>query len=526
MDPLTALGIAVSIIGWSIEFNQKIQQRKEIAGEIVTAANKLQDHLEEVIERLHLDRAKGYLKAFSSDLKDYMREHDECIDCHENEEKLKALSVKFENLTTDIKPILYELQLNAKTTDVTLLTNVFPVYSAVNALAIAVLTQRKIRFNYYLADIEILDLLNENLDTHHEIERILYSIEHPRGSVFVRITNSNHPQEMFFKELNQIRKITEQHRYSFLINLNGDFSFNVTDEQTAFGGIKFNRCSNYALKEVDGRHIIAVNNKNGTLTNPSIYKRINGLYSNVDISFNVTAKTQYNNRLVEIAITEMDYINKRLVNEKRQQFTLTNSWEKYSVSMVKQEDHTVLDFDVFWYDNEEADLLIRDTQIELGNREFKLPLPTLPLIHPLAWQTRCENMRLRFDLSNESITTQYIRANDRASTYSNPSVLQNINIWPNSIRKYKITFQALIKSENDIGRKANLVIWDMKGNYPGGSGPIAFESGRYEISSLWEKFSVEAEIVPSTNIRCEIYWFDNEETDILIKDAELIYSEI
>lgn len=522
MDPMTAISIAANLIGKSIEYQQKINERKQITNEINSAANSIQDYLEEVIERFNLERAKGYLKAFSSDIEIYMREHDECIPC--NDTQNADLSKKFDDLTTSIKPILYELELNARSRDITLVTNVFPVYCAIMSVAIAVLIQRKVRFNYYLADVEILKLLNENIDTHHMVEDYLYSIEYPRGAVSVKVTHSYHPQEEFFKELNQVRKITEQIRYLFLINLNGDFLFNVTDEQTAFGGFIFRRCSNHALKDIDGRQVLTVNNSNGTLTNPSFYKRVRGLYANVHINFNVTAKTEKNNRLVEVAIIEMDYINNKLVNEKREKFTLNNSWEKYTMSLIKQEDHTILDFEVFWFDNEEADLLIRDTYIELEKREIKLPLSTLPLIHPLAWETRCENKLLKFDLSNESISTQYIRANDRASTYSNPSILQNLDVWPNSISKYKITFQVLIKSEEDIGREINLVIWDFKENYPGGAGAKAFESGRYKISDSWEKFSVEAEIIPSTHIRCEIYWFDNQETDIIVKDAELIYN--
>ncbi|CAF1834540.1 hypothetical protein [Bacillus subtilis] len=516
MDPYQALAIATAIVGWSVEFNQKIKQRNEITKNIVSNVQMIEKYIEDVIEKFTLDRAKGYLKSFAKEFETSIREHDEQI------ETVDKLRENFAELSRKINLLIYELEQYVRSKEVKLIVNVFPIYYAATAIAVAVLDQRKIRFDYYIANEEIIKLLNSNIETQHLIEEYLYTVLEDRGNgVFVKVTHPYHPQQTFFKEVHKVRLATEQNKYKYLLNLNGSFKFKVTDETTQFNGCQF-RCSNFRIAEVEGIRALAVNNLNGTITNPSFYKRVLLYYSNIDISFAIKLKTLNANRLIEIAILETDIKNNVIVNEKRERITLDNNWTDYTLVTTKKDENTVLDFEVYWFDNEESDIAVSNTFIDFVNKELALPLDTLPLIQPVAWESRCTSNKLKFDL-NESVSTQYISADDTAHKFENPSILQDLDVWPNSIDKYKVVFEALIKTEKDIGREINLVIWDFKNKYPGGSGEKAFESGKMKVSDTWQYFKVEAEIYPSTHIRCEVYWFDDHEVQLFVKEANLNY---
>ncbi|MFE4077026.1 hypothetical protein [Peribacillus sp. YIM B13477] len=525
--------IAAAVIGWANEYMEKQkedQARKDLANKIISACHQLQQHIEDIIESLALAEAKGDLKAFSQELETKMREHDESIyygnDNNDREEQIKALRKSFEELTDNLRPLIYTLENYAKVEDVTLATGAYTIYCDAIALAITVFSQRATRFDYYLAYEEIVKLLNSNMETSFSVEKYLFlnPVAHPQApSMIVNITHPYHPQQKDFKNIQKYRMETEQNRYLYLKNLNSKFLFNVNDEKTEFGGYSI-KCTNRALKDDNGRQVLAVNNKDGTENNPNFYKRVSGLYPNTTMTFRVNAKTLNPSREVELAIIETDQISNTVVNEKRERFTLQNSWIELNISIDKKQDNSVLDFVVFWFDNDESDMLVSKASIDFSKREYKLPLETLPMLHPIAWErSRCSHINLMHVLSDEHMETQYIKANDAAGTHGDPSISQHLYIWPNSIRKYKVIFEAFVKTNEDIGREVNVVVWDLKKNYPGGSGPVSYGTGRIRISNIWQKLRIECEIIPSINVKCEIYWFDNKEDHLYIKDAIFIY---
>ncbi|MEB9552870.1 hypothetical protein P4J60_29670 [Bacillus cereus] len=527
MDPWT---VATMIIEAAIAFEKnkkEKEQRKQDIDNIISSVYLAQKQIEEVIERMNLHKAKGHLKAFAHQLDLLIRNHEECIYCtgDDAENELKRIRDNFEELNERIDPLIFELENYSRSKDETLTVAAFPIYNCAIALAIAVYTQRKVRFNYYLADEIVIKFLNSNIETQHEIENYIFTLEQKLGDYYFKLPHPGHRLLEFAKNMYHTRGFTEQTRYLYLINLNADFLNKSTNEQTAYGGFNFRRCSQFSLKDIEDRQVLAVNNKGGDKPNPSFYKRISGIYGGVELSFDVTMKSLKPGRQVELAIFETDLINGKLLNEKREQIELSTDWSNHSISLpAKLQDTSVIDFEVYWFDNEDLDILVNHTYVHLTFREYKLPDPYLPYLFQNLWTKRCDIDQLIFDISNDSISTQYIKANDAAKTHPNPSVYQDLEVYRNKTNK--ITFEALIKSKEDIGRQIVLAIWDFKGDYPGGPGRKAHSTGKYTISSSWNKFSIEAPINPSVNIRCEIYWFDNEDVDLLVKDARAIYTPL
>ena len=105
-------------------------------------------------------------------------------------------------------------------------------------------------------------------------------------------------------------------------------------------------------------------------------------------------------------------------------------------------------------------------------------------------------------------------SNDVHRFHTQPSIYQDDKEVAGTFR-----FKVTVKSSKSIGRTMQLVFW---------KDSMKRESQTFALTNKWQDFSFTATIgkeisdfSPITNLRSEIYWFDNNEVDIMIKNPYL-----
>ena len=120
---------------------------------------------------------------------------------------------------------------------------------------------------------------------------------------------------------------------------------------------------------------------------------------------------------------------------------------------------------------------------------------------------RCKNHKFQ--------SNNWVLGNDKNGDYSNPSVLWDFD---NIAAGMQVTFQASIRSEGDINRLSEIVIWELGENVHTNT-----SSGTIQSSTVWSSPKIAYKKVEELSvIRAEVYWHDQEETNQII-DCNVSY---
>ena len=133
-----------------------------------------------------------------------------------------------------------------------------------------------------------------------------------------------------------------------------------------------------------------------------------------------------------------------------------------------------------------------------------------------------------FNLKDSYLSSQLISANDVAGTFGNPSISQDIWLLEKDV---DVTFEAYIKSRENIGRQIELQIWELYilyGRVEEFNKEVIVERSYgpvYSIDDTWNKYQVNYRKKETKSfLRFEIYWHDNNETDIFIDSPRVYYT--
>ncbi|MNW48091.1 hypothetical protein D3C74_254400 [compost metagenome] len=123
-----------------------------------------------------------------------------------------------------------------------------------------------------------------------------------------------------------------------------------------------------------------------------------------------------------------------------------------------------------------------------------------------------ENL-LQYRCKNHSLESGVIvQGNDRDGQYSNPSIHYDLMNLPENTT---IHFYSKTRADKEINRIGEIVIWEL------GSENVPVSSGQFKVSIDWNVNKVVAiKKEPNSNIRCEIYWHDNEEVNTIVDVQE------
>ncbi|MGG3452566.1 hypothetical protein GNP92_13220 [Paenibacillus timonensis] len=120
---------------------------------------------------------------------------------------------------------------------------------------------------------------------------------------------------------------------------------------------------------------------------------------------------------------------------------------------------------------------------------------------------------LQYRCKNHSLESGVIvQGNDRDGQYSNPSIHYDLMNLPENTT---IHFYSKTRADKEINRIGEIVIWEL------GSENVPVSSGQFKVSIDWNVNKVVAiKKEPNSNIRCEIYWHDNEEVNTIVDVQE------
>ncbi len=518
-DVFVAAKVVVQAV---LEHNAKIKQTNEITARIQKGINQLADEIKEYMLQHSLEQFRGHIEWYKKDFSDTLDRYiEERISKAEAQATLTALISKIglERNAIDFQsrdnPDFYSKQ-------------VHPILVSAVTLQIATYSELSARFNDYTGDEYIIRELEYILKKHHQFFMYQYDKSYNRHNR----RHFNNPLSNFakYKSIVKYRKFLEYSRYRHLINLNGHFQFIDPSERAIFGNFRFNRCAHHEIKEADnGRRVLAVNNKDGQIQNPSILKDVYDISAKSDITFDVTLKSTIPNRTIEIVIWEIRN-NGVNVSKATNPCIINENWETKSVQYKKLRDDTRLRFEIYWQDNQENDLFIKNTYINFTQVQNPIPdvkfKDKLPFPDYVGWGHRSHNKEVFLKLNDDYLSSLYLAANDVRQTHRSPSMYYDLFImWSSDWARLNVTFEVFLKTRRDIGRTVKLCIHEL---YPLGGGNNEIKnsawSEKYRLSTEWQKCSITCEREKHTNVRLEIYWKDNDSTDIMMRDAKAIYT--
>lgn len=405
--------------------------------------------------------------------------------------------------------------------------HVHPVMVAAVTLQIAVYSELSKRCGDYTGQLFILRSMVYFLEKTKKFYEHKYAKSLDRNNNYM--DHSLHPDFETYKKLVNHRKELEHQRYVQWINLNGDFKFKATDEAPAYGNFTFDRCPNYAIKEVENKvNALAVNNKDGRLDNPSIIKDVHDIPARSSSTFTVTMKSTIPNRTLQLAIHELtqgEYVNGAAENK-----VAGEDWSEYSIKYEKQRDDTFLRFEIYWFDKAEDDLLIRHTYVDFTQVEPLVPdikyAEILPFPDYCSLRHRSTHKAVYFHADPHYASSLYCAANDAEKTFASPSVYFDlVMMWASDWARLDVTFEAYLKTRKDIGREIHLCIHEL---HPLGEGNYDIKnsvwSPAFRLTNDWKRYHLTCIRQHHTHIRCEIYWSDHDEVDMMLRDARVHFT--
>ncbi|MEA3318420.1 MAG: hypothetical protein U9Q88_00230 [Bacillota bacterium] len=416
--------------------------------------------------------------------------------------------------------------------------DLYPIYSMTVGFISVSLSQFKNKFATNLDD-WILTYFEQQLETLHHLEQKFSKHLYENDSRY-RLTVSNRWRNVVrnsvfqsMKPFAKERDELDQRRKQLLANLNNDFFLDSPE----YGGFEFSRCPKFSYLEesrdgfsfLDDRGIkvkrhLAVNNSGSSEDDPSIMKDVQRIEQGSEVTFEVTLKSEREiGREIKVVIWELGDSNTVIADSGKK--LLTNEWQTFSAKGEKQHEFSILRFEVYWYDNYESDIIIKNFYIDIHKQKKKEIDPSLYIFH---WENRSKNKVVYFNLSGSYISSQFLAANDANGTFGNPSVYQDVWILEKDV---EVTFEAHIKSSEDIGRQIELQVWELYiiyGRSEPFNGEIIVDRSNgpvHVIDSSWNKFHVNYRKKDVKSfLRFEIYWHDNKETDILLDNIRVYYT--
>ncbi|MED3447801.1 hypothetical protein [Bacillus thuringiensis] len=511
----------LKIISIIVEHNDKITLTHNIINEIGAATDKIETYL----EKNQIDDFKGKFKASVIKLEEAIRNNNE-LDENDtngrinNEKAFKDILDSLINLEEDI-----EVKGHSNINPYFILYEYYPLLQAVNTLMISVRGELKSRFNDYLQDEFILiHCLEPMLELQHRVEKMFYEQE-GHYNYFAPLYK---PYQDFMVNYYAYRKELERLRYIFFHNLNCNFQYKVTNSITFKGGLDFHRCKNSAINLIEGRRVLAVNNTEGELQNPSIYKEYHGLPKSCEIHFEIIARSKKIGRVIQLEIWELNSITKKTINTpQNQKITLqSDTWETYEIKYTKQEEDTFIECEVYWYDNDNVDLLFQKFFFNYNpSGPVLADVPhseELPTIHHVDWHQQCSSKDNIFEISDDIITTQYLAAHDGNRTFNEPYIYTELGFWwDEDVWNFDVEIEAYVRTRHPIDRKAQIEILELDGDkreHARASSNVESISNEWIRMSLFYKRSMGKSV-----LRFQVKWFDNEPNDIMVRDIVVKY---
>lgn len=520
-DSMNTLQIVAQILSAVMEHNAKIQQTNEISNRVQNYIHDLGVELKVYILNHSLNEYEGEIDSYCEQYSHIIIQSIEEIDSIEKtSDKLNALKRLTNDVIHKINRVFEENMDFYK-------DHVHPILTAAITLQITIYSELYKRCDDHTGQLFILEKMNFFLEKFKKYYEYIYEKSKDRNNNYM--DHSLHAKHSTYKELINQRKAWEHNRYIQWVNLNGNFKFKSTEEVPAFGNFRFDRCTNYSIKEIDdGINVLAVNNKDGNRDDPSILKDVYDIPAKSISEFTVSMKSSLPNRSMKIVIHELD--KGQIVNNVDENITIGNDWTEKVVTYEKQRDDTFLRFEVYWYDKAENDLYIKNTYIDFTQVELSVPsveyADLLPLPDYVSLENRSTNRAFYFHADANYLPSVYCAANDSNKKFDSPSIFFDlIMMWASDWAKLNVTFDVYIKTREDIGREVNLCIHEL---YPLGGGNYDIKnsvwSPRYKLTNEWQLFSLTCDRQHHTQVRCEIYWHDHNGIDIMLRDIKVKFS--
>lgn len=520
-DSMKVLEIAGQILGAVMEHNAKIQQTNEISNRVQNYIHDLGAELKAYILKHSLNEYAGEIDSYCQQYSHIIIQNIEGIDSIEKtSDKLNTLK----NLTNDVIHKInrvYEENMDFYK------DYVHPIFTSAISLQITIYSELSKRCDDHTGQLFILEKMNLFLEKFKSCFEYTYEKSKARHTNNY-MDHSLHAQYSNYKVLINQKREWEHKRYIQWVNLNGDFKFKSTEGVPPFGNFRFDSCTNYSIKEIDGIRVLAINNKDGIRDDPSIFKDVCDIPAESISNFTVTLKSSIPNRSIKVVIHELD--KGQIVNNVGENITIGDVWTEKVVTYKKQREDTVLRFEVYWYDKVEDDIYIKHTYIDFT--QVDLPVPNieysdfLPFPSYVSLRNRTTNKAFYFHTDANYSSSVYCAANDVNKKFDSPSLFFDmVMMWISNWSKLNVTFDVYLKTREDIGREVNLCIHEL---YPLGGGNYDIKnsvwSSRYKLTNEWQLFSLTCDRQHHTHVRCEIYWHDHNEIDIMLRDIKVEFS--
>lgn len=544
-----------------LEKEAKISQTKDIMNAVEKSTNIIID----AIRTRDLNHFKSRLENFSQDYEraittDIGEDRKPTDPNHPQLQFFLPLASQLKELKNEVKWYLQHQDMNF------FAHNVYPIFLHAVALEVEVLSEMRHRFKDYSIDLFILKYCLEYfLETHHRVQQFIY--EQAMNSLIPNEYSTkmarNYAVVHDLSSLMKIRNNVENTRYRLELKLNHNFEVNGLDGDHIYSSIKFQRCTNFVLKEhivILGREnekklVLAVNNHDGNIANPSILKDATDIPKGSETTFEVKLYSEKLDRKLEIVIWEIDNLKGTIVEGAKtliEYNKIVNSGDEFiSVQQkyTKQKADSMIRFELYWHDYEEKDLLISEYNVDYTDPEtqwYPEGLPEaqyLPFITYSSWGFRCSERHIKFILDKNLRTSQVLLANDHKRESEAPSITYDLIMkkvigitalppWRIAVSKdvpewtsLNVRFEAILCTDKDIGRVVELKIYELAVDIKRDRFAVvkSDSSGKIQISDQWVQLYVECKKSSVHDIRCEIYWFDNENVDLQVRDAKVIY---
>ncbi|HHP1111534.1 TPA: hypothetical protein ACR31Q_005211 [Bacillus thuringiensis] len=342
----------------------------------------------------------------------------------------------------------------------------------------------------------------------------------------------------------------QQIRYRYIHNLNSNFRMKEEYRNSKYAGFQFN-CSAQDIVQVDDKNFaLAVHNQGGHSLK-SIYKDVPDLPNEAEIKFEVNLSSLKIDREVEVIIYELESHTKAILDKEPKEpmkYVINKDWQKITQIYTKKYRDTIIRFEIYWFDDEPLYLYVTDvfftycpvllktpSKIDWVDKEVNACTKTqetpeihykefLPFLSYYSWDHRSTNKALYFGLSDEYSTTQWLAANNSNQDFQPPSYIYDVPIglyveW----HDLDFTFEVFIKSAVDNGTEILLAIHEFDTHFNVIKTHYGNGGGFQKITTDWKLFSLKCNRSAKYLVRCEIYWNGDNKSDVLIRDARILY---
>ncbi|MGQ8826213.1 hypothetical protein ACUTUE_23240 [Bacillus sp. NA_146.1] len=365
-----------------------------------------------------------------------------------------------------------------------------------------------------------------------------------QGHAKVKADINNQMTDMILFE-----QYVQQIRYLYIHNLNSNFRMKQDYRNSKYAGFQFN-CSAQDIVQVDDEnYALAVHNQGGHSLK-SIYKDVPDLPNEAEIKFEVNLSSLKIDREVEVIIYELEPHTKAILEKEPKEpmrYIINKNWQKITQLYTKKYRDTIIRFEIYWFDDEPLNLYVTDvfftycpvllktpSKIIWFDKEANVCTKTqetpdipykefLPFLSYYSWEHRSTNKALYFSLSDEYITTQWLAANDSNQDFHPPSYIYDLPLGLYYEWNEDFTFEVFIKSAEDNGTEILLAIQEFDRQYDVVQPPYYSNGGWQKITTDWKLFSVKCIRRVHELVRCEVYWRGDNKSDVLIRDARILY---